>query len=330
MGGFQNIASSIGSVGNDVANARQGNADLATKAAADKLKQIMAQLQIQEIQQKLAQSGQPQPMGIQKTPEGGLSGFTYEPGVGYKAQPLAPGAPPSVDKEKFRTSLLEYANRPDATALEKRVMSGLIGSLDSGMAPEKVMEDYNRFLASRSETGTEPKPELKTEIFSGYLWQYDPTGKVPGTRDATKQYVRLGLAKEPGTGESGGKTPFELWRQDHPKGTYDDWLNDSARQKPIPPDVLNMLKVQPPANPTPADSQRLAAAADKIFGGTEHRQDLVSRGKRSTLMGLRTPYSPQAYTREEYQTILDAIKDAVGQPTGAIPPPPAGAVLDKR
>lgn len=230
MGGFQNIASSIGSVGNDVANARQGNADLATKAAADKLKQIMAQLQIQEIQQKLAQSGQPQPMGIQKTPEGGLSGFTYEPGVGYKAQPLAPGAPPSVDKEKFRTSLLEYANRPDATALEKRVMSGLIGSLDSGMAPEKVMEDYNRFLASRSETGTEPKPELKTEIFSGYLWQYDPTGKVPGTRDATKQYVRLGLAKEPGTGESGTKTPFELWLRTHPNGTYDQWIQASKQE----------------------------------------------------------------------------------------------------
>ena len=326
MGGFGNIARTLGGVGNDVSNAQQANTALSQQAAADKLKQIMAGLQIQEIRNRLSEFGQAKPAGIEKTPEGGIAGFTFDPNSGtYKAQPLLPGAAPGVDKEKFRTSLLEYANRPDATALEKRVMSGLIGSLDAGMAPEKVMEDYNRFLSSRSETGTPPKDELKTEIFGGYRWQYDPAKKLSGTRDATGQYVRLGLAKEPGTGEGGTKTPFELWLKTHPGGSYDDWIADSAKTKPIPPDVLNLLKVPVPENPTPADSQRLAQAADKVFGGTAHRQDLITRGRKPgfPIVG-RAHYESAAYSKAEYQDILDSIKDSVGDVGGATIQPPPG------
>lgn len=325
MSSFGSFARVVGSAGNDAANAVFANRDQATQAAADKLKQLMAQLQIQEIQQKLSAFGQAQPEGVQKTPDGGLAGFTYSPATGYKMQQLTPGAPPAVDKEKFRSSLLEYANRPDATPLEKRVMSGLIGSLDAGMAPEKVMEDYNRFLSSRSESGTPPKEELKTEVFGGYRWQYDPTGKVPGPRDATKQYVRLGPAKEPGTGEGGTKTPFELWLKTHPGGSYDDWIADSAKTKPIPPDVLNLLKTPPPENPSPGDSQRLAQAADRVFGGTAHRQDLLTRGRKPGLPIIgRAHYESAAYSKAEYQDILNSIKDAVGDVGGPTIPPPPG------
>ena len=97
------------------------------------------------------------------------------------------------------------------------------------MDPGKVMEDYNRFIVSNADNKTTPADPLKTEIFGGYRWQYDPAKQVQGTRDATGQYVRLGPAKEPGT-DTGGKTPFELWQRLNPKGTYDDWIKVSKQE----------------------------------------------------------------------------------------------------
>jgi hypothetical protein len=242
MGGwFGNFARTAGGVGNDVSSAQQANTALSTQAAAEKLKQIMAGLQIQELQQKLKQSGQPQPYGLEKLPSGAIGGVTFDQGTGtYKIQTLADGTPSPIDKEGFRKQLLSLANEGGASALEKRVYSGLIGSLDSGMAPEKVMEDFNRFLTSRSETGPTTQEGPKVEIFGGYKWQFDPAKKIQGTRDATGQYVKLGPAKEPGTGDSGDKTPFELWKRDHPKGTYDQWIQDSKQEDRT--DATNAVK----------------------------------------------------------------------------------------
>jgi hypothetical protein len=339
MGGFfGTLARTAGGIGNEVANAKTYNDQLAVQAAKDKLAQIMGQLQVHDLQNRLSEFGQPKPSGVERGPNGEITGIVFNPKTGqYEAQNIAAGqAPAGIDKEKFRNQLLQQANDPNASAVEKKVLSGLIGSLDSGGLPEKVMEDYNRFLSSRSETGTEKQEKPETVIFGGNRYQWDPTKKIPGPRDATGQYVRLGPAKEPG--ESGG-VDLDAYAQDVaegkaslPTGKFGAQVAnrmkqlglDAPKKKDVPQDVKNLLLAPVPPTPSAADSQRLAAAADKVFGGTEHRQDLISRGRRSTLMGLRTPYAPQAYSADEYQMILDSIKQAVGGPTEATPPPPSG------
>lgn len=327
MGWFGNFARTAGSVGNDVSNARMANDQLAVQAAKDRLAQIMSQLQIQDIQNRLSEFGQVKPSGVERGPAGELTGIVFNPKTGkYESQPLAPGnAPAEIDKEKFRNQLLQQANDPNASPIEKKVLTGLITSLDSGMTPEKVAEDYNRFLVSRSETGTGPKPELKTEIFGGYKWQYDPEKKISGTRDATGQYVRLGVAKEPGTGSEPGDVDALAYditagKATMPTGKFGAAVAKRMKElgiepplkKDIPQDIKNFLNAPVPQKPTSAESQRLAAAADRVFGGSDYRQDLIARGRRSTLMGLRSSYSPQAYTQQEYADILESIKQSTG------------------
>ena len=89
---------------------------LAQQAAAEKLKQIMSGLQIQDLQNKIASFGQPQSAGISQTPGGGVAGYTFNPKTGtFGAQDLQSAPPPAIDKEAFRTQMLTRANAPDAT-----------------------------------------------------------------------------------------------------------------------------------------------------------------------------------------------------------------------
>jgi hypothetical protein len=323
---FGDIARTVGSTGNDVANATFATRDLATQTASDKLKQIMAKLQIQDIQNRLSEFGQVKPSGVERGQNGELNGIVFNPKTGkYELQNLAQGAAPAgIDKEKFRSQLLQQANDPNATGTEKKVLTGLIGSLDAGGAPEKVMEDYNRFLGSRSETGTAPKPELKTEIFSGYKWQYDPAKKIPGTRDATGQYVRLGMAKEPGTtggvdmdalisdiatGRAkmppAGKFAAQLAKRAKEMGVTLPSVDMDIRkiaadaQKSI--QVYNGIKGIDLSKPNETTSLALARAADSLFGGTTYSADLKQR--------ITSYLKSSQFDKAEMQDIVKRIKD---------------------
>ena len=98
--------------------------------------------------------------------------------------------------------------------------------------------------------------------------------------------------------------------------------------KPIPPDIQKLLATPVPPNPTPEQSRRLADAADRVFGGTAYKQDLMGRGKRSSypIVGTmgRAPYVSVAYNAQEYADILDSIRNAASQTQEA----PAGSGSD--
>lgn len=331
MGWFGNLARTIGSTGNDVSTAQQNNTALSTQAAADKLKQVMAGLQIQDLKQKIAQNAQP-----------------------------------GVDKDALLAELNSKANDQSLTPNQRRGYSGLASDVSMNVpldtvlqnkirldqqapekpeAPEDISKQYSNALATGNTkeaarleplvkqflTTIKPPKEPVSSEYDQRITNYLAGRNIPDTpANRDKADAALKMRDKEKSSENGTKTPFELWKMNNPKGTYDDWLHDSAKPKVIPPDVLNLIKSSVPDKPTPGDSQRLAQAADKVFGGSAHRQDLLTRGRQSILMGLRAPYQSQAYSKQEYQDILNSIKSAagdtsVGGPT-ILPPtaPPPG------
>jgi|HubBroStandDraft_2_1064218.scaffolds.fasta_scaffold00006_36 hypothetical protein len=277
---------------------------MALANARQKLADVMGPLQIAEIQQKLKQMNQVQPAGIEKLPTGAISGVTFDPNTGtYSLQNLSPGAPPEPKFTTLQAAAAYYLQKGDFEKL-------------------KLVNDE---IAKTKPPAKEEKPD--TQIFGGYRWQYDPENKVQGPRDKTGQYVRLGIAKEP----SGSTPPGDLdaisydvatGKANMPTGNLGVLVANNMKKlgiepplkkppKDIPPDVLAMLKSPVPVTPSPEESRRLADAADRIFGGTAYKEDLIKRGQRSPWMGLRDPYRAIAYPNEEYARIVGLLNNSI-------------------
>lgn len=132
MGGFfGDFARTAGGAGNEVANATFANRDMATQAAADKLKLVQAGLQNQEIQARLKLLSQP---------------------------------PTGPNKDKLRDQLVVYANVPTATPKEKKVYQALIDSLDRGDSTDSVAQNLTKYQMGKEENA----PDKNDDVIKQY------------------------------------------------------------------------------------------------------------------------------------------------------------------
>jgi hypothetical protein len=268
---------------------------MAMENARQKLADIMGPLQVQDLQERIRQMKSAQGAGIEKGPLGELSGVTWNPQTGkYDLQPLkgpGPQAPAKITTpfEAWR------AQNPNAPLEDWYKLSRAPEKPTIGIEGERVDQH-------------------------GRLWYFDKNGQ---------QWKQAPVnTKFPIQSSGGGQlNPFLLWAQTVPpeQRTYENWLAASKPPKPIPPDIQNLLSSKVPEKPTAEDSRRLADAADRVFGGTSYKQDLMGRGRVPSYpfigtMG-RAPYSSVAYTAQEYTDILKSIQQGVQREA---PQPPEG------
>jgi hypothetical protein len=101
------LARAIGDFGSQTGEASQINQDFAAKqqemkiqAARQKIADLMAPLQVQEVQARLKELQQPKNAGIISTPGGGTAGVTYQDGK-FAQQPLTQGSDPNAAKAQI-------------------------------------------------------------------------------------------------------------------------------------------------------------------------------------------------------------------------------------
>ena len=296
----------------------------------------MDQLKIQQTQQAI-KKGETDPLEQQVAAIEKILGrklTDQEKGTVLGLAPAAPG----IDKTSLRAELLGLANDDKATPIERRVYTSLLQDIDAGGDLKEIMGKKQAFQSSRAEVSpSEENPVVET--FNNQRWQFDPGKKVSGRRDATGQYVLLGTAKEDagGIGSSSFDSSIQAaasgrinppspasqggaawWARAKELGLDDQIKTRTFGQNKNAQDLVkleaefNALK-QVPANPTPQQSQALATLADKVLGGSAKRQDLIDRGRRSALMGLRSPYASAAYPKDEYVDLVNIIQSVFNQ-----------------
>jgi hypothetical protein len=193
MGGFGNIARTLGSAGNEVMAAQTGLQDLNQKLVETKVKNLMDQLKIQQTQQQI-NKGETDPLEQQVAAMEKILGrklTEQEKGTVLGLAPAATG----IDKASLRAELLGLANEDKATPIERRVYTSLLQDIDAGGDLKEIMGKKQAFQSSRAEVSPgEGKPVVET--FNNQRWQFDPGKNISGKRDATGQYVLLGTAKE--------------------------------------------------------------------------------------------------------------------------------------
>jgi hypothetical protein len=341
FGGAGNLFRSIGSVGNEVMSAQTGLQDLNQKLVETKVKNLMDQLKIQQTQQQI-KKGETDPLEQQAAAAEKVLGRKLTPDERKVLLGLAPVPPTqTIDKASLRSELLNLANDDKATPVERRVYGSLLQDIDAGGDLKEIMGKKQAFQSSRAEVSPgEDKPV--TEVFNNQRWQFDPGKKISGKRDATGQYVLLGTAKEDTGGV--GSSSFDSSIQAAADGRINPpspsskngaawWarakvlgLDDQIKTRTFGKDKnaqdlvkleaeFNALKQVPP-NPTPQQSQALATLADKVLGGSAKRQDLIDRGRRSALMGLRSPYASASYPKDEYADLVNIIQSVFNQRNG--------------
>lgn len=256
---------------------------MALANARQKLADVLGPLQVQEILQKLKQGNQVQPAGIEKLPSGAISGVTFDPRTGtYGLQNLAPGAPPEPKFPTLQAAAAYYLQKGDFEKLKQ------------------VNDEIARSRAPVAGGYTDTKTDTK-----GRLWGFN--------KDTNKYEI----IPTPGASFPPPREPVD------PNAAYDRFVKEQEYRaahptvkpsKPIPPDVLALVNGPMPKNPTPEESRRLADAADRVFGGTAYKQDLIKRGQRSTILGLRSPYGAVAYDPSEYKDIVGLLRQSISAP----------------
>jgi hypothetical protein len=184
--------------------------NMAMEQARQKLADLKGPLELQELQTRIKQMKSPQPAGIVKGVGGEASGVTFDPATGtYSIKTLVPGAPVEPKFPTLQAAAAYYLQKGDFDKL-------------------KLVNDE----IDRNKTQAKPaEPKAETQIFGGYRWQLDPGKTIQGPRDKTGQWVRLGLAKEAGSGGE-ENTPFKLWMQTTPpkERTYPNWISQSKQE----------------------------------------------------------------------------------------------------
>lgn len=306
----------LGQTGSDVQTAKQGNSDQLLSAQKSKLA-------MDEIRQRMSLSQQ---SAQQKTPEGvklylkGILG--RDPTDGELQQYLGIQAKPAT------TPRNPYA---DVRVGEDGKLYGV--SVETGKMELIPTPDGTKFAVPGAKEPSGPK----TEIFGGYRWQFDPEKKVSGKRDPTGQYVQLGVAKEPGSGESPGNLDALVMdiaasKARMPSGRFGAQVASRAKQMGIdlpgldePRKQADLMRLQQSLSqaqalasaPTPMSSMMLAQLADSVNKGSSHVRDLQAKAKNPT--GLMHPwnsifgnsYEQKAYSPAEAQEIVKEIQQAL-------------------
>jgi len=351
MGGFfGDIARTVGGAGSDLGTAKLSLQDIQQRLAAQKTQDLLAQLQIKEGTQRVAESQQRMQM---QTPEGVrmyLTKVLQRQPTDAEVQtylgivPKAPTTTP-IDKDALRQQLLTLANDPKATPLERRVYGSLMQNVDEGGDPKEIMGKLQAFQTSRAEEPGPGKDEpVKTEVFGGYRWQLDPAKKISGTRDSTGQYVRLGPVKEGGAGGEVAPSSLDALIYDIaqgkatlPGGKLGAQVAARAKELNVDlPDVRTQSRTE---------AQKAASDVSAAFRNYQTKQAALSKiGWASPLQKAAAKQAVDAAKMDlqsKAQSAVDAFNKAgvpvpqwlqnyVGTSTPTnIPPPPPGFTLDK-
>ena len=299
MPSFAALGRSVGDFGNQVGQASDINLNwkqrlqqMAMENARQKLADLMGPLQLQEVQQRIKQMQQPREVGIVKGPGGETSGVTFDPATSsYSVKTLIPGAPPEPKFPTLQAAAAYYLQRGDFDKLKL------------------VNDEIDR---------TKPQPKAAPEPKDAFeLWRaQNPTASVGDWMKLQEQY------KKPSADPNAA---FDRWQKEQ---EYKAAHPPAKPGKPVPPDVQALLSAPVPKDPTPEESRRLADAADRIFGGTAYKQDLMGRGRRASwpFVGTfgRAPYASVAYDAKEYSDILDSVKSGASRGMDANDPSLSG------
>src|ERR1700730_15729593 len=150
MGGFGNIARTIGGVGNEVMAAQTGLQDLNQKLVETKVKNLMDQLKIQQTQQQI-KKGETDPLEQQFA--------SVEKILGR----------PLNDQEKlsFLNLLQPQQKLPDTPFAAWRTQN-----------PDAPISDWLKLEESSKPQPKPAVPDIKS--VGGFDWQYDPENKLDG------------------------------------------------------------------------------------------------------------------------------------------------------
>ena len=270
--------------------------NLAMQNAKQKLEDLKGPLEVQEIQQRLKQMKSPQPAGIVKGVGGETSGVTFDPATStYSVKTLIPGTMPEPKFPTLQAAAAYYLQKGDFEKL-KLVNDEMDRNKKAAPGPKDAFELW------QSQNPGHPIAEwLKLQE------QYKKTGsegKAPSEWDQRiANYLAANGMKD---------TPANRDKADQAIG-----VRNRMVPKPIAPDIQNLLTSPVPKIPTAEESRRLADAADRIFGGTAYKQDLMGRGRRTSFPFIgtlgRAPYASVAYDAQEYGDILNSIKSGAAR-----------------
>ena len=297
----------IGDFGNQVGQASEINLnwraklqDMVMQKAREKNAELNSALQQQELQTRIRQMQQPREAGIVKGPGGETYGATFDPATStYSFKSYIPGAPPEPKFKNPLEAMTYYANKGDAEKFNQF----------------KQIYDASRPQAPGGYTDTQKDTQGRLWGFNKDTNKYEiiptPGAKFRGENEKTPSEYDQRITNY--LAANGMKdTPANRDKADQALG-----IRNRMAPKPIPPDIQNLLSSPVPKNPTAEQSRRLADAADRMFGGTAYKQDLMGRGRRSSLPFLgtlgRAPYASVAYDAQEYADILDTIRNGAAR-----------------
>jgi hypothetical protein len=93
--------------------------NMAMQNARQKLADLKGPLELQELQQRVKQMGQPQPAGVVKGPGGETSGVTFDPATStYSVKTLIPGAVPEPKFPTLQAAAAYYLQKGDFDKLK--------------------------------------------------------------------------------------------------------------------------------------------------------------------------------------------------------------------
>jgi hypothetical protein len=177
MGGFGNIARTIGGMGNEIMDARTGLQDLNQKLTENKVKNLLDALGIKQAQQQLEQSSLPQYKGTAAMPGGGVGAITVDPKTGLPSLKTLQGG---VSAESVKQSLQQMmAQTPEQ---DRGMFAQFSRALEMGVDPLKVLEQAQSFFGSVSKTQQKGwQVKLDSGIPSEVI---DPSGNSYSALDA--------------------------------------------------------------------------------------------------------------------------------------------------
>jgi hypothetical protein len=143
------LARGLGGFGSELGEASYINQDyrakqqqMALEAARQKLQELLLPLQMQELQSRIREIGQPKPAGLVTTRGGGTAGATFTPGAGYSLQTLETGADPESAKRQI-INMKQNAPKEFQGALQAH-----IDAIDAGADPLKELDAAQKDMST--------------------------------------------------------------------------------------------------------------------------------------------------------------------------------------
>jgi hypothetical protein len=279
--GLGDFGNSVGEASNINQDFRANQQDMALKAARQKITDMMAPLQLQELQQRIKQMGQPQQAGIVPLQNGGRGGVTFNPSDGtYSIQNLVPGAPQEPKFPNLQAAAAYYLQKGDLPNLKL-----VNDEIDRTKTQKPAAEPKDPFEAWRAQNKDAP--------ISDWFKLQEKFKKQPADQNAAYdrwQKEQEYKAAHPIPGESGDVDALSYdiaaGRGTMPTGKFGAAVANRMKELGLEPPVKNQQEVMKAAavaqkamvasqsvdrimknhNLTPSDALNIAGIYDRLKG----------------------------------------------------------------